>query len=155
MDMKKKKSISLIALIFLFVSCEVWEPAIPEGDNSLREHLEGTWNINVYILPSGKKDPILGDRSPIMTFGLIQKDTCELSLQYVNTMQTECVLGDENRIIILDKWGGTEMYDASGNEEKFIDMLQVVNRGFVRNDSLFLLLDMQKNPKYKAICFTR
>jgi hypothetical protein len=73
----------------------------------------------------------------------------------VNDLETKCVLGENNQITILDQWGGTEMYDSSGNEGKFLDVLNNTDSGFIRNDSLFLITDSQKQQKYKAVCLTR
>lgn len=154
--MKTKNLISIILCVSLFTACDTWEPNIPEGDNSLREHIEGTWDIKAYILPNGKQENISGNHS--IVFGPIHNDTCEIHLKYVNLLESKCVLSGNNQIEILGGgWGGTDMYSLtdSGNEEKFLTAMNSVNSGYVRNDSLFLIIDSQKKLKYKAICFTR
>ena len=152
--MKVKYFFSIIVCVFLFPSCDTWEPNIPEGDNSLREHIEGSWNIKAYILPNGKQENISGNH--LIVFGPIHNDTCEIHLKYVNLLESKCVLSGNNQMEILGGgWGGTEIYDMTGNEEKFLTAMNSVNSGFVRNDSLFLIIDSQKKLKYKAICFTR
>lgn len=137
------------------MSCEHWELDIPKNDRSLYEQIEGTWNIRSYILPNGSEEPIVGDSSPILTFGEIHNDSCKINLHFVNYLQTMSILGENNRITILDQWGGTEIYDMSGQEDKLLDVLNNTNSGFIRNDSLFLIIDSQKKLKYKAVCFTR
>lgn len=154
--MKLRHVISVWVCVFLFTSCETWEPNIPEGDNSLREQIEGTWAIKAYILSTGKQEHISGNHS--LKFGPIHNDTCEILLKYVNLLESKCVLNGNNQIEILGGgWGGTDMYSLtdSGNEKKFLTAMNSVNSGFVRNDSLFLIIDSQKKLRYKAICFTR
>ena len=151
--MKTNKILYLLFAYFLFTACDAWEPNVPKDDNSLREELEGAWNIKTYILPSGKQEFIQGNHS--LDFGQIQNDTCDITLKYVNLLHSKCVIGAKNQIEILDGWGGTEIYDLSGNEDKFINVLNSINNGFVRNDSLFLLTDSSKQSKYKAICLTK
>lgn len=153
--MKWRHVIGIWLGVFLFTSCETWEPNIPDGDNSLREQIEGTWDIKAYILPTGKQEYISGDHS--LEFGPIHNDTCDIHLKYVNILESKCVLGGRNQIEILGGWGGTEIYSVtdSKNEETFLTAMNNVNSGFVRNDSLFLIIDSQKGLKYKAICFTR
>ena len=154
--MKIKNVFNLIIVSsLLLTACEYWEPNIPKGENSLREQIDGTWNIKAYILSNGKQEPIVRDTPPIMTFGKIHNDSCEINLHYVNYLQTMCILGENNQITFLDKWSGTEIYDMSCQEDMFLDILNKINSGFVRNDSLFLITDSQKELKYKAICFTR
>lgn len=151
----RNKFFFLIALTALLCSCENWEPNIPKGDQSLREQIDGMWEIQAYITSNGKQEAVGGKNTPTMVFSNINNNTYEIYLHYVNDLQTKCVLGENNQITILDQWGGTEMYDSSGNEGKFLDVLNNTDSGFIRNDSLFLITDSQKQQKYKAVCLTR
>ena len=155
--MKTKNLICTILCALALVACETWEPEMPEGYDSLREQIEGQWFAQTYISPYGRQVSIAGYNQypPMMMFKLGDNDTCYISWLYdVNIWAMPSIIDDKNQITVLHGSRIT-MEHAHCWSEKFFRIMQSVNSGYVRNDSLFLLIDPKKNHQYKAICLTR
>ena len=141
--MKTKSLICTILCALVLVACETI--TIPDGYDTLREQIVGEWNIQTYILSGNLRRqepiPISHQEKSTIFFDSIHNDTCLVNLTYANIMYTRCLVRDNNQIEFLREWGGTQLYDPTGNENKLLEALNCVQRGFVRNDSLFLLID--------------
>ena len=156
--MKARNVIISVLCAVALVACETWEPNFPEGDYSLREQIEGQWFAQAYISPYGRQVSILDyDYNIIpMTFSFGDYDTCYIRWHcVVNMFYLVNTIDDKNHITML--YGGclTQGLDLSGKSDKFFRVMESVNSGYVREDTLFLLTDPKKNHQYKAICLTR
>lgn len=81
-------------------------------------------------------------------------DDCEkllLTLKYANILNTYCTLEQNNSIKVNKGWGGTELFDCSGNEEKIIDLLNVIDLWVITNGDLYLI-NSKSTSNYNALC---
>lgn len=157
--MKTKSIIISVLCAVALVACETWEPDSPGEDYSLREQIEGQWFAQAYISPYGKEIRIAPCNAhtpkPMMRFRLGANDTCYISwICDVNIWGLPSIIDDKNHITTLHG-GRITMEHAHCWSEKFFRVMQSVNAGYVRNDSLFLLTDPKKNHQYEAICLTK
>lgn len=156
--MKTKGILTLIILAFVFLACEKTSESSPSlPDQVIQENIVGKWLLRAYTYVDDtsrqKLIPQNGEQS--LTFGPVKNDTCIISLNYVNALQSSCVFGKGNEMSILNEWGGTEIYDTSGNEEELLNALNNVEKGILRNDTLFLILNSHVSQDYDAICLKK
>ena len=156
--MKTKGILTLIILAFVFFACEKASESSPSLPNEpIIENIVGKWFLKAYTVfnDASHQKPIPQNGEQSLTFGIVKNDTCTISLNYVNVLQTSCVFGTGNEMSILDEWGGTEIFDTSGNEEELLNALNNVEKGILRNDTLFLLLNSHVAQDYNAICLKK
>ena len=160
--MKTKSLICTILCAIMLVACETWEPNFSEDGNLLREQIEySDWEISAYILSSGKREPINPDEYNAIdiSFGHIRDNRCGAIWYFSEVYAMWCVLGEGNSITLLpnEEYINRIMMDEyrpTCKSETFYRNMKKVNSGYVRNDTLFLLIDPKKSGRYRAICLT-
>ena len=160
--MKTKNLICTILCAFVLLACETWEPNFQENGNLLREQVGYSgWEISAYILSSGRQEPIHPDdnNAPDIAFGRINNDRCGVTWYFSEVYAMWCVFGEGNQITFIPDEERLnrimmEDYRPTCKSETFYRNMKKVNCGYIRNDTLFLLLDPQKSGRYRAICLT-
>ena len=121
----------------------------------------GTWEISKFVYYSNENDIQTVDTiSPLnngksLCFEKI--DDCEkllLTLKYANILNTYCTLEQNNSIKVNKGWGGTDLFDCSGNEEKIIDLLNVIDLWVITNGDLYLI-NSKSTSNYNALCLKK
>jgi hypothetical protein len=69
-------------------------------------------------------------------------------------LNTYCTLEQGNSIKVNKEWGGTEIFDYSGNEEKIINLLNAIDLWVITNDYLYLIKS-KSTSNYNALCLKK
>ena len=167
---------SIASITFAQRQMQVWQDGVPtsfavaEVDsvtfinrdlNNDSCDIIGTWEISEFVYYLNKNDVQTVDtilpwnNGKSLCFEKI--DDCEkllLTLKYANILNTYCTLEQNNSIKVNKGWGGTELFDCSGNEEKIIDLLNVIDLWVITNGDLYLI-NSKSTSNYNALCLKK
>lgn len=121
----------------------------------------GTWKITDFVYYMNEKDIKIVHNIPYSNNGkslhfeqVDDSGDLLLVLKYANILSTICRFGESNSIDITNEWGGTELFDCTGNEEKIINLLNSVDKCLNIDNKLYLL-DSKLDTNYNALCLQR
>lgn len=146
-----KRLVTYIAVLVVLFSCTKYP-------NTPKEMILGEWEMQ-YFVEYGNDDvrediPEVSSGRESITFREYKTDKFMVEFDYVNTLFTTCSFDSDNRIIIDEQWGGSEVYDATGWEDIILQNLAATTHWLVQNDTLYLLFN--KNHKsYNALCLIK
>ena len=164
---------TIVALGF-FISCEKNnainnnETNIYENDtlsnpyvNNDSDYIIGTWEISNFVYYSNDKEIQIVDIISPSNNGkslcfeeIAGSNDLLLTLKYANILSTYCKVEQGNSITISNEWGGTELFDCSGNEEKIINLLNSVDFWEFANGNLYLI-NSKLSSNYNALCLKK
>ena len=178
--MKKVLFIGLLLSIALTISAQrqmqIWQNGVPasfavadvdsitfiNGDLDKNScDIIGTWEISNLVYYLNENDIQTVDTiSPLSNGNSLhfeKKDGCNnllLTLRYVNILNTFCTLGQGNSIKVNKEWGGTEVFDCSGKEEKIIGLLNAIDLWAITKGNLYLI-NSKSTSNYNALCLKK
>lgn len=168
--------LSITSITFAQRQMQVWQDGVPtsfavaEVDsvtfinrdlNNDSCDIIGTWEISKFVYYLNENDIQIVDTISSSNNGkslCFEKiDGCDnllLTLKYVNILNTYCTLEQGNSIKVNKEWGGTEIFDYSGNEEKIINLLNAIDLWVITNDYLYLIKS-KSTSNYNALCLKK
>ena len=168
--------LSITSITFAQRQMQVWQDGVPtsfavaEVDsvtfinrdlNNDSCDIIGTWEISEFVYYLNKNDIQTVDtilpRNNGKSLCFEKIDGCDkllLTLRYVNILNTFCALEKGNSIKVDKGWGGTEVFDCSGNEEKIIDLLNAIDLWVITNGNLYLI-NSKSTSNYNALCLKK
>lgn len=163
-----KKKIFLVVFTVLAIACshnnELYNPNSEYSSDSIpsTNSLIGVWEINNYVYYVNENDIELicsiqpSNNGRFLSFEKIEDSSGDLllKLEFSNVLYTSCNLTQRNSIKINNEWGGTELFDTTGNEERLIALLNSVDIWFVYNNFLYLI-DSKSSLNYNALCLKK
>lgn len=157
--MKTIKFFPLIALIFLY-SCSKENVQLGSKyfNNDVNELLD-EWIVVSFVEYSNNETfleiPYDDMHQCKVMFSNYKNDSCDISFNYVNELYSVCYFTDNNELTINNQWGGTEVYDSTGWEEKIVNALNSVSKWIIKDKQLYLLFKTDGTTKYNALCLQR
>lgn len=159
-----KKNLFLLLIFATFAACENKEAVvINTGDTSndtisATMDIIGMWEICNFVNYTNANEIDIIDTIPIskngkylLFEGINETESIVLTLKYANILSTYCNVGKSDSINIRNEWGGTELLDATGFEDKLITLLNVVDLWVITNKYLYLI-DSESQFNYNALC---
>jgi len=161
----KTKLFILTILVILFTACETSNKSNTNpgdeveliGTDTNGDALIGVWEINAYVNYSADREVEQVQSIPSSNNGKQlsfqrKEDSNDfiLTLEYANILRTCCKFDKEKTIKIQNEWGGSELYDATDEENKLITFLNSVNHWMITDDMLYLI-DYNSSINYNAL----